>query len=238
MRTTELRTCPGCEKSFEIEVYNRKVYCTLDCSYKHRMDSRKKGIYVKCKVCDNIMYQLINGSKGCCSVKCAGLYRTSLVVRTEVMCANDDCNSIFTKTQTTINRQKKKFSKFYCCVRCLNIGRSKQAWELHKTTNTKPELKFKSILELNNIEFEQQYSLQWIKGWKKWFDFYIPKLNLLIEIDGVYWHGKGKRFSELNDTQKHTRKNDKLKNELATSSGYNLIRIWEDEIDLFNIKRL
>jgi len=92
--------------------------------------------------------------------------------------------------------------------------------------NTKPEREFKKLLEDYEIEYIQNYKVK-----TKWYDFYIPDKNLLVEVDGVYWHGKGLQKSEMNSTQKHNHKNDLFKNELATKEGYSLVRIWEDEIN-------
>ena len=64
----------------------------------------------------------------------------------------------------------------------------------------------------------------------KLYDFYIPSTNTLIEVDGIYWHGKHKNLEDLNDTQMKVRKNDEIKNRLANENGYTLIRIWEDEV--------
>lgn len=33
-------------------------------------------------------------------------------------------------------------------------------------------------------------------------------------------------------------KNDEIKNKLAKDNGYNLVRIWEDEVDKFDIESL
>jgi very-short-patch-repair endonuclease len=110
----------------------------------------------------------------------------------------------------------------------------------HKIKETKPELEFKSLLETNNIKYIFQYAIQWKRGWKKWYDFYIPTVNTLIEIDGVYWHGKGLLDEQLNNQQQQTRLNDTIKNELAKTNNYSLIRIWSDEIKnfKFNILKL
>lgn len=59
-----------------------------------------------------------------------------------------------------------------------------------------------------------------------------------MEIDGIYWHGKGLADSELNNQQTKTRENDKIKNQLAKDQNYKLIRIWEDEIESFNIETI
>lgn len=54
---------------------------------------------------------------------------------------------------------------------------------------------------------------------KKWvmYDFYCPKINLILEYDGVYWHG---------DNQKSI---DEYKGELVKSLGYNFYRFFDDD---------
>lgn len=37
-------------------------------------------------------------------------------------------------------------------------------------------------------------------------------------------------LNELSETQMKNRKNDEIKDRLAMDNGYNLIRIWEDEV--------
>lgn len=100
-----------------------------------------------------------------------------------------------------------------------------------KNTNTKPERDFKKILETENVEYIQSFDLE-----NKIYDFFLPNYNILIEIDGIYWHGKGISDDMLNETQLKNRKNDKLKNKIAKNNNYKLIRIWGDELENFNLK--
>ena len=61
------------------------------------------------------------------------------------------------------------------------------------------------------------------------YDFKIKNINLLIEIDGDYWHGGPgveKHFYKLDEVKI----NDQIKNQLASENGYSLIRIWESDI--------
>ena len=97
---------------------------------------------------------------------------------------------------------------------------------------------FKKILEEEHVLFNCQKSVSWKHGWKKWYDFYLPEFNLLIEIDGTYWHGKEVETRYLNKQQWKTRLNDKFKNILAKSRGYKLLRIWSDEINNLNLKEI
>jgi len=95
-----------------------------------------------------------------------------------------------------------------------------------KFTNTKPELKCKSILEKYKINYEHQFEINY-----KLFDFYLPDYNLIIEIDGFYWHSRGRKDDEIINTDLlNRRKGDRLKNNLALNCGFRIIRFWEDEL--------
>lgn len=86
-----------------------------------------------------------------------------------------------------------------------------------------------SILDENNIKYYYQFFLKTKEGTCKSYDFKIKNTNILIEIDGDYWHGGpgvNKHFYKLEETKQ----NDLLKNQLALDTGFNLIRIWESDI--------
>ena len=86
-----------------------------------------------------------------------------------------------------------------------------------------------NILVQLNVEFETEYSPNWIKP--KRYDFYIPSMNIIIEIDGGLGHGKGifqkskLTNEELNEKQKESLKIDDIKNDIASLHGIILIRI-------------
>jgi len=66
----------------------------------------------------------------------------------------------------------------------------------------------------------------------RWFDFYLPEHNLIIEIDGSYFHSDPRIVEEgkMNPMQKHNKRVDKYKDEWALMHGIPLIRIWEKDI--------
>ena len=79
-----------------------------------------------------------------------------------------------------------------------------------------------SILEQLNISFTTEYSPDWIKP--KRYDFYIPSLKLIIEMDGGLGHGK--RIHSKKQTTKEESKNiDIYKDEVAKRHKINVIRI-------------
>ena len=80
-----------------------------------------------------------------------------------------------------------------------------------KYYNTKPELIFEAWLKHNNVKYEQQYRKV---GNGHPYDFFLKDYNLLVEVDGHYWHSKPKQQVK-----------DKEHDEFAISKGYNIIRI-------------
>jgi len=90
------------------------------------------------------------------------------------------------------------------------------------------ELFVSSILDKNNIKYTHQFFLSKDNVCKS-YDFKIKDTNILLEIDGDYWHGGpslDKHFYKLEEVKQ----NDLLKNQLAENNGFKLIRIWESEI--------
>ena len=76
------------------------------------------------------------------------------------------------------------------------------------------------------LTYKEQHKIK-----TKFYDFIIPELNLIVEVDGDYYHGKKKdKHGRLNEIQKRNMKNDQYKNKLAIKNGYNIIRFWGSDI--------
>jgi very-short-patch-repair endonuclease len=99
----------------------------------------------------------------------------------------------------------------------------------NKRNGTKPELLCKSILENLAIEFDYQYLIKT----KFIVDFKVN--NLILQIDGEYWHGHP-RFEPLTQRQLSQRKRDIAQDKYLSKCGYIVIRIWESELSESRIK--
>lgn len=95
------------------------------------------------------------------------------------------------------------------------------------TKMTWPEREFKKLLKELKISFE----IQKIVG-NKIYDFFIPTHNLLVEIDGDYYHANPDFINEedMNGMQAKNVRNDKFKDALASGMGYGLERVWENDL--------
>ena len=69
-------------------------------------------------------------------------------------------------------------------------------------------------------------------------DIFIPSLNLIIEIDGDYWHGNtgNPRFKVLNKHQLKTKETDNLRTKELQEKGFKVLRLWESEIEKLNLQ--
>ena len=110
------------------------------------------------------------------------------------------------------------------------LSKRRIKWLKSKLSNKKSKLetKFENILNILNIEYIFQYEF---KG--KLFDFYLKKYNILIEVDGDFYHcnPNSKNKEQLYEVQKLTIKNDDIKNKLCLENNIKLIRYWEKDIN-------
>ena len=83
------------------------------------------------------------------------------------------------------------------------------------------ERKVIRFLELNKIDFIREYK---ISGYNYRYDFYIPKLNILIEYDGQY-HVAPQPVYDPRMSLEERIERDRVKTELASKRKYNLLRI-------------
>lgn len=87
----------------------------------------------------------------------------------------------------------------------------------------------KEFLEKMKIDYVYQY---YAKEIGRFYDFYLPEYNVLIEIDGDYWHGNPREYpkGKFNAIQKKNRKVDKIKDDFAKKKHIQLFRLWEFDL--------
>lgn len=105
--------------------------------------------------------------------------------------------------------------------------------------NTKPEIMFMEILKALNLPFIQQ------KVVKKYrCDFYIPRYNVIVEIDGDYWHANPKKYNpkDLIGGKKllaeEVWEKDRIKSRCIIDEGYILRRYWASELKNISHKKV
>ena len=88
--------------------------------------------------------------------------------------------------------------------------------------DTSIELKMEKLLIKLGIEFQKQVPLHKIAI----VDFYVPSKNLVIQVDGCYWHG----CPIHHPTRMKSRERDANQDKVLQENGLQVIRFWEHEI--------
>lgn len=88
------------------------------------------------------------------------------------------------------------------------------------------------FLDKLHINYQWQFEA---KDIQRFYDFYLPDSNILIEIDGDYYHANPEKYDvnnwdSLTPTQKRDIAVDNLKNKWALLHGIPIYRFWEDDI--------
>lgn len=87
----------------------------------------------------------------------------------------------------------------------------------------------KNFLDKLGIDYVYQFEA---KDIGRFFDFFVPSIRLIIEIDGDFWHGNPEKYKEdeLRGHQKHTQRVDEHKTKWALMRGIPVLRFWESDI--------
>lgn len=88
----------------------------------------------------------------------------------------------------------------------------------------------KDFLERLGVKYIYQFE---VKEIGRWYDFYLPEHNLIIEVDGSYYHADPRVVTEdkMKPMHKHNIRVDEYKTKWALSHGIPIMRIWEKDIN-------
>ncbi len=95
---------------------------------------------------------------------------------------------------------------------------------------SKLESEFAKILDLLNIKYTQWFYAKEIKAF---YDFHILVNDIIIEIDGDFYHCNPDVYinGPICKTQTKNIKRDQIKNQWAKDNGFKLLRFWETDIN-------
>lgn len=232
--------CHQCGKIFKRREIDKSQFCSRKCS----SFSRKNLAEYICKECGRVF--LDNPRTGIrnrkyCSVICKSNEARRILQKPPKEFVCEICNIIFYRK---VNQKAKYPIKRFCSPGCRNIGLSNKYHsdlvyrekvlvskaKSFKLSGTKPELECKEIIEKLSINFEYQYPIL-----PKFIVDFLCYTNIIIQIDGEYWHGHP-RFEPLTPKQTLQKKRDVHQDKYLTARGYQVFRIWENDITEEKIK--
>lgn len=111
------------------------------------------------------------------------------------------------------------------------INQYKNKFKVRKVT--KPQKIFTALCIKHKIAYQRQY---YLRG--KFYDFYLPQYDVLVEVDGIYWHGKGLKHAQRTLMQQKNYINDIYKDTLAKIKKIKLYRFWQGEISDSCIRKI
>jgi len=250
-------TCEYCKKEINtkgISAHLKKVHAVefIDYLKTHRSDFPK---YKDCEVCGTLIHAHSSGKSATCSVACSKQLRATWVgeknPRKGIKHTNEGKRNISNakkryyehnihpmlgKQHTTDAKQKMSRTRI---DNKLSVGERngmygkthtpeaiRKIFE-HRKMNTLERL-VANVLDEHNIQYHFQYFINNGSICKS-YDFLIKDTNILLEVDGDFWHGNPDtkhHYDKANEIQQ----NDKIKTELAESRGFIIYRYWESDI--------
>ena len=79
-------------------------------------------------------------------------------------------------------------------------------------------------------ELPIEYKKQVLIAKKFCVDAFIPEHNIIIQIDGDYWHGNPAKFKDLDHRQQKRVNIDRSQNAYFAKCGYTVLRFWGSDI--------
>lgn len=232
--------CLNCNKEFKKVKSSDKIFCSNKCLGEHK--SKLAKVILNCDNCGKHIEKkkaMVN-TNNFCNKKCCSEWNSKKSLKKVIQCWTCGIDFVVQNNRQesakTCSKQcDKKYKSFISKNdKVLNSKLRKNAIKSVKSMrkkNTLPEQKVRNYLEEKNIKYIEQFSVLD----KYLVDFYLPDINLIIEVYGDYWHSNPKVYGEgktpLNEYQKNKLKKDKSRNFEIEKEGFELIIIWEKEIN-------
>lgn len=211
-------------KDYSIEIIKK---------YRSRIKSGTYKMYdYKCLKCGNVdsvrESNLIN--HGCCCSVCGG-YKVLKGVN-DIATTNPELIKYFVNTEDAYTHRTNSHNHILC--KCPDCGFKKEMTlnNLYNWGFSCPQCGDKipldekimfNILKNKKYKFKYQVSNSYFEWCEKYiYDFYIPSLNLIIEMDGGF-HKKDNNMS--GQTAEKSKEIDNYKDKLAKEHGFKVIRI-------------
>lgn len=245
-------------REFSIGIRYNNHFCKTQCGSKfHGEKKKRERLRVICEWCETeyrIPLNLKNTSRFCCkeclqkwqSVNFKGSNSSVYVKRHKVNC--DWCNNTLLRTDYELSNRRFNFCDNECrnnwhrevyvkseefISMSRNIALTNIQEGKYKTTNTQPHLITNQLLDELGIPYKNEHVLgEWS------FDIYLHEHNLLIEINGTYWHCDSRIYTDIRyESQLKRIIQDKRKRTfIVNESNIKPLYLWE--LDINNDKDL
>lgn len=219
-----------------------------DCTPRNVLKGTTKKYYFKCFTCKHsFKASVASQSKSsigcpycsknimCYSKDCLFCFENSFASfddKEKLNCWNEELNGFTPRDVFKGSEKKCWFKCFKCktdfCQLLYHISGPRQGWCpkcRHKT-----ELKLLNHLKITHPDVKTQFKAKWCKNpdTKRYlpFDYVIPSLNVIIELDGAQHFKQVSNWTSPEETQEC----DKYKMKMANDNGYTVVRILQEDV--------
>lgn len=125
-------------------------------------------------------------------------------------------------TSITKNKKKRTVSKTKA------VGKTVRVHPKYGTSKLEEDFA-RDFLDKLGVKYIYQFEA---KDIGRFYDFYLPEHNLIIECDGSWYHSDPRlvKEEEMNPMQKHNKRIDEYKDKWALMHGIPILRVWEKDI--------
>lgn len=214
-RLREVVVCAQCSKQMILPAGTKRRYCSRGCHALAQRGTiawnRKDRVTVHCRVCGIAVNETPARAAALifCSRSCDAAHKRTVsgpahhLWKPKAQRVCEWCGAAFETKPAKVAAGEGRF----CSRRCVG------AWATHIQGGRISSLETSVAAMLDALQ-EVYVQQKQIGVWS--VDFYIPRLNLVIECDGIYWHGLPK-----------VKIRDRRKDEWLVKHGYRILRLPE-----------
>ncbi|AZV43735.1 restriction endonuclease [Peribacillus asahii] len=238
-----------------------QVFCSNECVGKYNAIRHKENrINKTCLIC-NTHYDVkpSEAEKSVtCSVECQKIWQSKYLIgenannynsniTSEMRMHNCDwCGTKYELKAPYKIKMREQGKSLFCSIRCYREWYAKEwsqslEWKdesrmravrmledgTFNKTDTECQMIINEILDNLKIKYENEYNCKYYA-----VDNYLVDYNLMIEVNGGYWHADPRIYHEINYQNQVDRiKNDKAKNTyIKNNYEINILYLWEEDI--------
>ena len=224
------KICEVCGKEYITYDYRtERKYCSRECAAKGR--TKCETIEIECDQCGKKVFKKIDKNylskkNHFCSLECANKFQG----RNKVAFVCKTCGKTFYRSPSWITQRH----GYYCSLECRNKDeewKEKACYNGNVIQNKKKglnRLELAGNVILDNLGLE--YDTQVLINNKICVDVFVPIYNLIIQWDGSYWHGRDKKYEELEPRIQRRVRLDSSQDKYLTECGYTILRFWDSDV--------
>lgn len=187
--------------------------------------NKRTDVLLKCNICENTFFKKPDNLR---QTKTCPICKGRQLVKgfNDMWTTNPELAKLLVNIEDGYKYTINNYSTYldWKCLRCGYIFKNKMIGYVKKNGLSCPKCsdgisypeKFVySLLQQLNVEFCKEVAFDWSQG--KRYDFYIPKLNIILEIHGIQHYEK--RFKNRKRSFKEEYQNDIFKKQVAIKNG-------------------